>query len=36
MITTKEIRAVVSAIMDNFELPREETGPSIWDKLFSR
>ena len=36
MITTKEIRSVVTAIMDNFEEPEEEKGPSIWDKLFSR
>lgn len=36
-ITTKEIRTVVSAIMDNFEEPEEKVkGPSLWDKLFSR
>ena len=35
IITAKEIRAVVSAIMDNFEVV-EEKGPSLWDKLFSR
>ena len=36
MITTREIRSVVSAVMDNFEEPEEEKGPTIWDKLFSR
>lgn len=36
-ITTKEIRAVVTAIMDNFEDPDEkDKGPSLWEKLFSR
>lgn len=36
-ITTKEIRAVVSAIMDNFENPdKKDRGPSLWEKLFSR
>ena len=36
-VTQKEIRAVVSAIMDNFEDPGEkDKGPSLWDKLFSR
>ena len=36
-ISTKEIRAVVSAIMDNFEDPVEkDKGPTLWDKLFSR
>lgn len=37
IITTKEIRAVVSAIMDNFHGPSDNNkGPSIWEKLFSR
>ena len=36
MITTREIRSVVSAVMDNVEEPEEEKGPTIWDKLFSR
>ena len=34
-VTTKEIKAVVAAIMDNFE-EVEEKGPTFWDKLFSR
>lgn len=37
IVTTKEIRAVVSAVMDNFGQPDEkEKGPSLWEKLFSR
>lgn len=37
IVTTKEIRAVVSAIMDNFHGPSDNNkGPSIWEKLFSR
>ena len=32
IVTTKEIRAVVSAIMDNFHGPSDNNkGPSIWE-----
>ena len=37
VVTSREIRSVVSAIMDNFEDPAAKNpGPSFWDKLFSR
>ncbi|MDO5134015.1 MAG: FtsK/SpoIIIE domain-containing protein [Eubacteriales bacterium] len=36
-VSAKEIRAVVSAIMDNYADPSsKDTGPTLWDKLFSR
>ena len=35
-VTSKEIRAVVSAIMYNFQNHDAKKGPSLWDKLFSR
>ena len=37
IVTTKEIRGVVSAIMENFQDPETKPkGPSIWEKLFAR
>ena len=36
-VTAKEIRAVISAVMDNFDDPdKKEKGPSFWEKLFAR
>ena len=34
-VNPKEIRAVVSAILNNFE-EQEEKGPTLWEKLFAR
>ncbi len=37
IVSNKEIRAVVSAVMNNFRDPSEKPkGPSIWEKLFSK